>query len=317
MSLETVPPPHRPTPDGPANAHGDLHSEQGGSGGEHPGALATPWSRCATWPGWSSRSPTWTARRPSPATSASPSPHRTDGRAAAAGHAWPAPHALVIRRGPALPLRRPGLPGRGRRADLDRLARATGSRVRDRGAVGRRRASSTWSTRAGIPVAGGARRAPSSPALPEQPPLALNFGDDADAGQRYPAAAREPSRRCSGSATSCWRHPRSAPRLDWYLETLGLIVSDFLFLPGQRERGPTMAFIRCDQGGIPTDHHTLAMAPAARAAATSTPPTRSPTSTRSRPAASTSPSAATATPGASAGTSRAARSSTTGATRTG
>ena len=39
----------------------------------------------------------------------------------------------------------------------------------------------------------------------------------------------------------------------------GLIVSDFLYLDGQRERGPVMAFTRCDQGGVPADHHTLAM----------------------------------------------------------
>ena len=48
--------------------------------------------------------------------------------------------------------------------------------------------------------------------------------------------------------------------LDWYLDTLGLIVSDFLYLDGQRERAPSMAFIRCDQGSVPTDHHTLAIA---------------------------------------------------------
>jgi catechol 2,3-dioxygenase-like lactoylglutathione lyase family enzyme len=48
--------------------------------------------------------------------------------------------------------------------------------------------------------------------------------------------------------------------LDWYLENLGMIVSDFLYLEGQRERGPSMAFIRCDQGSVPCDHHTLAMA---------------------------------------------------------
>ena len=47
--------------------------------------------------------------------------------------------------------------------------------------------------------------------------------------------------------------------LDWYLQTFGLIVSDFLFLEGQRERGPSMAFIRCDNGETPSDHHTIAM----------------------------------------------------------
>jgi hypothetical protein len=39
-----------------------------------------------------------------------------------------------------------------------------------------------------------------------------------------------------------------------------MIVSDFLFYPGQRERGPVMSFMRCDRGRTPTDHHTLAMA---------------------------------------------------------
>jgi len=48
--------------------------------------------------------------------------------------------------------------------------------------------------------------------------------------------------------------------LDWYLQHLGMIVSDFQFFDGQRERGPVMSFIRCDRGDTPTDHHTLAMA---------------------------------------------------------
>lgn len=48
--------------------------------------------------------------------------------------------------------------------------------------------------------------------------------------------------------------------LNWYLDNLGMIVSDFLYFPGQRDRGPTMSFIRCDRGDTPADHHTLAMA---------------------------------------------------------
>lgn len=48
--------------------------------------------------------------------------------------------------------------------------------------------------------------------------------------------------------------------LNWYLETFGMIVSDFLFFPGQRDRGPAMSFIRCDRGTTPADHHTLALA---------------------------------------------------------
>jgi catechol 2,3-dioxygenase-like lactoylglutathione lyase family enzyme len=48
--------------------------------------------------------------------------------------------------------------------------------------------------------------------------------------------------------------------LNWYLDQLGLIVSDFLFFPGQRDRGPTMSFIRCDRGQTLADHHTIALA---------------------------------------------------------
>lgn len=33
--------------------------------------------------------------------------------------------------------------------------------------------------------------------------------------------------------------------------------SDVLFPDGQRDRGPTMAFLRCDQGSRAVDHHTL------------------------------------------------------------
>jgi catechol 2,3-dioxygenase-like lactoylglutathione lyase family enzyme len=54
--------------------------------------------------------------------------------------------------------------------------------------------------------------------------------------------------------------------LDFYLDNLGMIVSDFLYYTGQRSRGPVMSFIRCDRGSTPTDHHTLALAlgPASR-----------------------------------------------------
>ena len=52
---------------------------------------------------------------------------------------------------------------------------------------------------------------------------------------------------------------RYVETLNWYLEHLGLIVSDFKYYEGQRERGPAMSFIRCDRGSTPTDHHTLAM----------------------------------------------------------
>ena len=47
--------------------------------------------------------------------------------------------------------------------------------------------------------------------------------------------------------------------LNWYLEHLGLIVSDFLYYEGRRAAGPAMAFVRTDRGNTPADHHTLAL----------------------------------------------------------
>jgi len=54
--------------------------------------------------------------------------------------------------------------------------------------------------------------------------------------------------------------PKYIEALNWYLDTFGMIVSDFSYYPGQRERGPILSFIRCDRGSVPADHHTLAMA---------------------------------------------------------
>ena len=100
---------------------------------------------------------------------------------------------------------------------------------------------------------------PEFPSLPERAPLALNFGpgpvrvNGTQRPERRPAEIQRLGHVVLGST-------RFRAALDWYLDTLGLIVSDFLYLDGQRDRGPAMAFIRCDQGSVPTDHHTLAMA---------------------------------------------------------
>ncbi|MGC5020220.1 VOC family protein [Micromonospora sp. DT47] len=96
------------------------------------------------------------------------------------------------------------------------------------------------------------------PALPTQQPLTFNVGHDvarANATQRPP---REPA-KVQRLGHVVLQTTRYLETLNWYLEHLGLIVSDFLYHQGQRERGPTMSFIRCDRGNTPTDHHTLAM----------------------------------------------------------
>jgi catechol 2,3-dioxygenase-like lactoylglutathione lyase family enzyme len=45
--------------------------------------------------------------------------------------------------------------------------------------------------------------------------------------------------------------------IQWYQKHLGLITSDFQFLPG--DYNPVATFLRCDCGGNPTDHHSLAI----------------------------------------------------------
>jgi catechol 2,3-dioxygenase-like lactoylglutathione lyase family enzyme len=96
------------------------------------------------------------------------------------------------------------------------------------------------------------------PALPAQHPLTFNVGHAAprvNAAQRPP---RDPARvqRLGHLVFQTTRYLRT---LNWYLDHLGLIVSDFQYYAGQRDRGPVMSFIRCDRGSTPADHHTLAL----------------------------------------------------------
>jgi Glyoxalase/Bleomycin resistance protein/Dioxygenase superfamily len=95
--------------------------------------------------------------------------------------------------------------------------------------------------------------------LPAQVPHTLNFGHEllrTNATQRPP---RLPA-RVQRLGHVVLQSTKYVETLNWYLDNLGMIVSDFLYFPGQRELGPTMSFIRCDRGGLPADHHTLAIA---------------------------------------------------------
>ena len=166
---------------------------------------------------------------------------------------WSSVSCLVVRRGPRSRFVGPAFRA-GAREDLDRLARAAGGRVSaHRGGRAVQLADPSGFC---VRVVHGV---PQLPALPERDPLPLNFGRE----PRRTNSTQRPVRRAAevqrlGHVALGTTRFRAA--LDWYLEHLGLIVSDFLYLDGQRERGPAMAFIRCDRGSVPTDHHTLAMA---------------------------------------------------------
>ena len=97
------------------------------------------------------------------------------------------------------------------------------------------------------------------PELPGQPVHTFNFGrrnTRTNTTQRPPRAPATVQRLGHVVLQST----KYLEVLNWYLDNLGLIVSDFLYFPKQRDRGPTMSFIRCDRGATPADHHTLALA---------------------------------------------------------
>lgn len=97
------------------------------------------------------------------------------------------------------------------------------------------------------------------PELPGQQPHIFNFGPNLQRANTTQRPHRVPARvqRLGHLVLQSNKYLQS---LNWYLDNLGMIVSDFQYFPGQRERGPTMSFIRCDRGSTPADHHTLAMA---------------------------------------------------------
>ncbi|MCV7169403.1 VOC family protein [Mycobacterium manitobense] len=97
------------------------------------------------------------------------------------------------------------------------------------------------------------------PTLPPQPPLTVNAGRTVHRVNVTQRPPRVPA-RIQRLGHVVLQSTRYLQTLNWYLDNLGMIVSDFLYFPGQRDRGPTMSFIRCDRGATPADHHTLALA---------------------------------------------------------
>ncbi|MFI8791406.1 VOC family protein [Streptomyces sp. NPDC055105] len=238
----------------PQTPHQDLHSEQGALRGEHPGRSRNPVIKAADLAWLEFEKPDLDQAEVFARDFGFAIAARTEGELWLRGTFAGSP-CMVIRRGRASRFIGPAFRA-AERADLDRLARATGSTVRDIGVPGGGQSVALLDP-SGLPVRV-VHCTEQLSALPEQEPLTLNFGTDhrrTNATQRPP---REPS-RIQRLGHVVLETPVFARTLDWYLDTLGMIVSDFLFLDGQRGRGPTMAFIRCDQGSMAVDHHTLAL----------------------------------------------------------
>ena len=238
--------------------HRSIHSETGARSGEHPGRSGNPLVKVAGLAWLEFEKPDLDRAERFYADFGFTVADRTAETLLLRGR-WAAAACLVVRRGP-----RPRFVGpafaAAARDDLDRLARGTGGTV-----------TAHWGGHgvllrdpSGYPVRV-VHGVPDLAALPERAALPMNVGDfgqlaagpvRANVTQRQ---ARRPA-QIQRLGHVVLGTTRFGAALDWYLDTLGLIVSDFLYLDGQRDRGPVMAFIRCDLGSVPSDHHTLAMA---------------------------------------------------------
>jgi catechol 2,3-dioxygenase-like lactoylglutathione lyase family enzyme len=236
-------------------AHNDLHSEQGARRGEHPGRSPNPVIKVHDIAWLEFEKPDLD-------------------RAEAFAHAFG--FATALRTDDELHLRGTDAGGscvhihRGSRtrflgaaftahdeADLLRLAEATGAHIRPLPeTIGGLTVDLVDPSGVPVHVVTGTHLLD---ALPTQGPHAFNFAYELRRINATQRPAREPA-KVQRLGHVVLQTTKYLEALTWYLDNLGMIVSDFLFYPGQRDRGPAMSFIRCDRGSTPADHHTLAMA---------------------------------------------------------
>lgn len=245
----------RPTVNTPGAPHRDLHSEQGALPGEHPGRSRNPVIKVADIAWLEFEKPDLmraeafarafgfqTARR---------DPAGVQFRGTDAG----AP-CMIVRHGQLT--RFTGVAFRAcDEVDVLRLADRFGATARPLPeSIGGLSVNLTDPSGIAVRVVAGMHQLPE---LPAQQPHVFNFGRDVQRTNATQRPHRAPARvqRLGHLVLQSTKYLQS---LNWYLDNLGMIVSDFLFFPGQRQRGPTMSFIRCDRGSDPADHHTLAIA---------------------------------------------------------
>lgn len=236
------------------HTHNDLHSERGALPGEHPGRAANPLIKV--------RDLAWLEFEKPDLQGAEAFGHAfgfaTSFKDANELHlrgTWPGNVAVIVRRGTTSRFTGPAFLA-AEESDLLRLGDHLGRPVTPLPEnLGGLTVDTLDPSGARVRVVAGCHQLP---ALPGQTPLVHNVGAGVTRVNATQRPRREPARvERLGHVVLQTTHYRRA--LDWYLETLGLIVSDFLYYEGQRAKGPTMSFLRCDRGSEPTDHHTLAM----------------------------------------------------------
>jgi catechol 2,3-dioxygenase-like lactoylglutathione lyase family enzyme len=236
-------------------AHNDLHSEQSARVGEHPGRSRNPLIKVHDIAWLEFEKPDLVRAEAFAKAFGFATVQRTGDELQLRGTDAGAP-CLVVRRGPRS--RFVGIAFTAQdEADVRRLADAMGAPTRSLPEnIGGLSVDVVDPSGVPVRVIAGTH---ALPVLPSQTPHVLNLGHDllrTNATQRPP---RMPA-RVQRLGHVVLQSTKYVETLDWYLDNLGMIVSDFLFFPGQRDRGPTMSFIRCDRGDTPTDHHTVAIA---------------------------------------------------------
>jgi hypothetical protein len=233
--------------------HNDLHSEQGARPGEHPGRAKNPVIKVEDLAWLEFDKPDLDRAERFAHAFGFATAARTADELLLRGMYAGAP-AVIIRKGPSR------YAGAAFRAaddnDLLRLADATGRRVTNLPEnVGGLTVDLRAPDGAGVRVVSGMHELPE---LDTQVDHVLNTGGEVRRTNSTQRVPRTPAlvERLGHVVLQSTTYRQS---LDWYLQHLGLIVSDFKYFDGQRDMGPTMSFIRCDRGSLPTDHHTLAM----------------------------------------------------------
>ncbi len=237
------------------DVHQGMHSEQGALRGEHPGRSRNPLIK-VTDLAWLEFDKPDLSRAAAFATAFGFQAVATqDDELHLRGTQAGAP-CVIIRRGPTTRFR--GFAFRAAEdTDLVRLSNKTGATtVRLPESIGGQAVSLVDPAGNSVKVVAGLRELPE---LPGQQPHLYNSGGQVVRTNSTQRPPREPARvqRLGHVVLSSTRYIES---LNWYLDHFGLLVSDFLYYAGQRHRGPTMSFIRCDRGSTPADHHTIAMA---------------------------------------------------------
>jgi catechol 2,3-dioxygenase-like lactoylglutathione lyase family enzyme len=240
---------------GMADAHNDLHSEQGARRGEHLGRSPNPVIKVHDLAWLEFQKPDLVRAEAFAHAFGFATVLRTADELQLRGTDAGAP-CVVIRRGPKS--RFVGTTFKAAdEADVRRLAKASGAVPRALpDTIGGLAVDLLDPSGIPVHVVAGTHRLET---LPPQSAQTFNFGNEL---RRTNAMQRPPRRpaRVQRLGHVVLQTTKYLEALNWYLDQLGMIVSDFLFYPGQRDRGPTMSFIRCDRGETPADHHTVAIA---------------------------------------------------------